>query len=230
MSEETRYCQNCGEEIDAEADFCPECGSRVLSSVEPKTETEPTSSPWKKVVALAVIIVAVVAGMYMFLPEKGGKEDFHKLGEKVVQNGIQAKVVGVKTVKTVDERKAERGSLYFLVHAKATNIGETRKLLPSVDVTYKGEQLASSYVLAFDEFSSGTRTYQTYDDEEVYPGVGSEGWVVAGLIPKNFDRKDVVVWLTSGYGPKREVTTSLQVTGEFLASFLMLPISIQEWK
>lgn len=71
MSEETKYCPNCGEEIDAKAEICSECGSRAPSSVEPETGTKPTSFPWKKAVALAVVFVAAVAGMYMFLPEKG---------------------------------------------------------------------------------------------------------------------------------------------------------------
>lgn len=29
MSKETKYCSNCGAEIDAKAEICPECGVRV---------------------------------------------------------------------------------------------------------------------------------------------------------------------------------------------------------
>lgn len=31
MSEETKYCSNCGAEIDAKAEICPKCGVRVES-------------------------------------------------------------------------------------------------------------------------------------------------------------------------------------------------------
>ena len=32
MGEETKFCHNCGEEIDAKAEICPNCGVRVKAS------------------------------------------------------------------------------------------------------------------------------------------------------------------------------------------------------
>ena len=32
MADETKFCSNCGEEIDAKAEICPNCGVRVKGS------------------------------------------------------------------------------------------------------------------------------------------------------------------------------------------------------
>lgn len=68
MPEENRYCQECGAELDAEADVCPKCGCPVENAKDSETaprQVEVTgvkiAQKSKKMIAIAATVVLIVA-------------------------------------------------------------------------------------------------------------------------------------------------------------------------
>jgi TM2 domain-containing membrane protein YozV len=56
MAKETKFCSNCGEEIDIEAEICPKCGVRVKAPTVASTVGE-------KNPVLAAILSFLIAGL-----------------------------------------------------------------------------------------------------------------------------------------------------------------------
>lgn len=58
---ETKFCSNCGEKIDIEAEICPKCGVRQALSKSIKKEKKPPE-PW--IAALAGFIIPGLGQLY----------------------------------------------------------------------------------------------------------------------------------------------------------------------
>ena len=57
MAEETKFCSNCGEEIDAKAEICPNCGVRVKSIGSGISGDKPTAAFVLSLIAGVLIVI-----------------------------------------------------------------------------------------------------------------------------------------------------------------------------
>lgn len=60
MADETKFCSNCGEEIDAKAEICPNCGVRMKSIGSGTSGDKPTAA---FVLSLIAGVLIVMCGM-----------------------------------------------------------------------------------------------------------------------------------------------------------------------
>jgi TM2 domain-containing membrane protein YozV len=62
MSKRTKFCFNCGQEIDANAEICPKCGVRV-SPPPPPTNASPAITVERKSAGLAAVLSFLFVGL-----------------------------------------------------------------------------------------------------------------------------------------------------------------------
>jgi TM2 domain-containing membrane protein YozV len=59
----TKFCQNCGAEIDKNAEICPKCGVRVAPPPPPPTSFAPVQMRERKSPGLAAVLSVIFIGL-----------------------------------------------------------------------------------------------------------------------------------------------------------------------
>jgi hypothetical protein len=77
MEKETKFCTNCGEEIDIRAEICPKCGVRQSP---PPSETVGKTKKGLPKWAIAIIIIIVLAGIGAMMGGDGYSSSNGKIG------------------------------------------------------------------------------------------------------------------------------------------------------
>jgi len=62
-----KFCSNCGEEIDANAEICPKCGVRVKASGSDELEKIKGLSTGKKIAIIIGLCFCIVPGVILYL-------------------------------------------------------------------------------------------------------------------------------------------------------------------
>ena len=94
------FCKNCGKEISDDTKFCNHCGAaQDSSSAQPSAQpvqpaapapqpgTAPKKNPITLVIIAAVVIVAIVLGMFVIAPAMSGNKEQAPTGESSVTAG-----------------------------------------------------------------------------------------------------------------------------------------------
>jgi len=110
------------------------------------------------------------------------------LGQAVEYEGLRVSVIDYKftssyeTNWTEGPREAPEGAKYLWVYVKAQNVGEDKIDLPFdtyFEVMYKAKVLPGEL-----GFGMTIKNEPTYQFDSVYPGYGSEGWLIYEIYKK----------------------------------------------
>ncbi|WP_334330487.1 zinc ribbon domain-containing protein [Companilactobacillus sp. HBUAS59699] len=138
------HCSNCGVKIPATADFCPNCGHKVVKVSKPKVIIKSHSkkkSLIKLVLAAIVILVAFLGYRLAYLPTVV-RADIQKYGFTVRGYSTQANVLSKTIVITADEPK-----VYNLVAASTNNDFSTAQIGAEEELVKMGKDLPGNWTI-----------------------------------------------------------------------------------
>lgn len=67
MSQQTKFCKNCGKELPLEATFCPYCMTKLIDVTTGKEIKIKKKKPFWLFVLIIVLIVLAIVGTVLFL-------------------------------------------------------------------------------------------------------------------------------------------------------------------
>ena len=100
IPEEKRYCQECGAELEADADVCPKCGCPVDNAKENETvpqQVEVTgvkiAKKSKKIIAIAAVVVLIVALIAVAVVQGQKKKEAEEAAKRMEEYSTNLELV-----------------------------------------------------------------------------------------------------------------------------------------
>lgn len=100
IPEEKRYCQECGAELEADADVCPKCGCPVDNAKENETvpqQVEVTgvkiAKKSKKIIAIAAVVVLIVALIAVAVVQGQKKKEAEEAAKRIEEYSANLELV-----------------------------------------------------------------------------------------------------------------------------------------
>ena len=124
MADETKFCSNCGEEIDAKAEICPNCGVRVKSIGSGTSGDKPTAAFVLSLIAGVLIVIcglgyavlgAICGSLASMAPGGGGAGAaiFIYMALGLISGVIV--IVGAVMINKAEPDKVKKGSILVVV-------------------------------------------------------------------------------------------------------------------
>ncbi|WP_275937945.1 hypothetical protein [Oryzomonas rubra] len=144
--EDTKYCADCGEQLNIKAEICPKCGVRQIKKKK------------KGGLSIAIIAVVVVLGGFMVLGI---------LSAIAIPQFSAYRIKGYNSAAQSDLRNAKTSvEAYFADNNKYPASLDQTAFKSSVGVNVSYEKSGNRQYVIFSEHSKGSKQYQTSSEDQ----------------------------------------------------------------